>query len=181
MQAFKTVAQKFDSAETSINSHKLPAVFSKVAWRPGTVNADIGGGKFDNATAFLASVGVENLIFDPYNRTQSHNEQVTTRLKATPADTATCSNVLNVIAEAEAREQVIFTVSQAIKPDGVAYFTIYEGNKSGNGCETSKGWQENRTTKSYLLEIAKHFDSVAVKNGVIIAKLPKCCKLAKAV
>lgn len=49
-------------------------------WHEGTVNIDIGGGKYDTLTRTLSDKGVHQ-------------------------------------------------VSKAIKPDGVAYFTIYEGNR----------------------------------------------------
>jgi len=51
-----------------------------------------------------------------------------------------CANVLNVIAEPEARAELIETAAMA---DGKAYFTVYEGDRSGVGRRTTKGWQNN--------------------------------------
>ena len=100
--------QEYTSANTSINSVKLPAIFSMVNFKPETINLDYGGGKFDNATTALEGKGVTNLIYDPYNRSSGHNKDVIdTVRKNGGADTVTCSNVLNVIKEPEARKAVI--------------------------------------------------------------------------
>lgn len=48
-----TGEQEFDSAATSINSNKLPAVYSMVDFTPGQVVIDFGGGRFDNAVNYL--------------------------------------------------------------------------------------------------------------------------------
>ena len=45
--------EEYKSSETSINSKKLPAVFSKISLKPGTINLDYGGGKFDNVARAL--------------------------------------------------------------------------------------------------------------------------------
>lgn len=164
--------QEIDSKDTSINSSRMPRTFSLVKFTPGTINADIGGGRFDNVTEFLASQGVKNYIYDPFNRTKEHNDNFLKKIKGGKADTATVNNVLNVIQEEDAREQVIINAADAIKGNGTAYFLIYEGDKTGKGKVTSKGWQENRATKDYVSEIEKHFNSVRVKNGVIEAKEP---------
>lgn len=37
--------QEFDSAKTSINSKKLPAVYRMIQLQPGTVGVDFGGGR----------------------------------------------------------------------------------------------------------------------------------------
>lgn len=173
MPAFAEKPQRISSADTSINSQRLPAVFSKVKWKSGTINADLGGGKFDNATIYLSKLGVENLIWDPYNRDATHNAKVQARIQGGQADTATVSNVLNVIAEEEARLQVIENAADVIKPSGVAYFTIYEGDGSGVGKETSKGFQLNKKTKEYIPEIQEFFGHVILRNGVIEARVPK--------
>ena len=94
--------QKYSSANTSINSSKLPTIFSLVDFKPNTINLDYGGGKFDNAVEFLAQKDVKNLIFDPYNRSSAHNQEVLKEIRDNGgADTATLSNVLNVIQEKE--------------------------------------------------------------------------------
>lgn len=166
------ISQGFGSAGTSLN--QVPSGMRKVDWKSGTTNVDIGGGRFDTATEFLKEQGVENLVFDPFNRDAKHNEVVANRVREEKADTATCHNVLNVIDTEASRANVILQAAKAIKPDGTAYFTVYEGDKSGVGKQTkSDSWQNNRKTKDYVGEIEKYFDDVKVKNGVIIAKSPK--------
>ncbi len=106
-------------------------------WREGTVNIDIDGGKYDTLTQALADKGVTSYIYEPYGRTSNENAYILAQLqsKELQGDTATCSNVLNVIKESEVRDNVVHQVSKAIKPDGVAYFTIYEGNGKGRGAK----------------------------------------------
>jgi hypothetical protein len=165
--------QEITSAKTSINEKKLPAVFSKVKeWVSGTINADIGGGRFDNATNWLRDRGVTNLIIDWFNRDRAFNEANIDRVRGGQADTATASNVLNVIQEPEARDLVIRQAADAIKEDGTAYFYIYEGDKSGTGKQTTSGWQENRRTQDYIDEISQHFGDVTRQGQMIVARNP---------
>lgn len=141
--------QEYTSRDTSINSNRPPAVYGMVkkitdGWKEGSVNIDIGGGKYDTLSQALADEGVKNYIYEPYGRTANENAYVLAQLqsKTLRGDTATCSNVLNVIKESDIRANVVHQVAKAIKPDGVAYFTIYEGNKSGRGAVSKKGcWQ----------------------------------------
>ncbi len=43
------------------------------------------------------------------------------------------ANVLNVIREPDARANVILKVAKCIRDGGTAYFTVYEGDSSGEG------------------------------------------------
>ena len=166
------VSQAISSAKTSIM--QIPALFKHKAVKFGDVNIDIGGGRFDLATNYLASIGTTNLVFDPFNRPETTNASTLDYLRSGKrADTATCANVLNVIAEEEARNNVILEVAKAIKPDGVAYFMVYEGNGTGIGKETSAGYQNNRKTADYVQEISQWFDSVQRSGKLITATKPK--------
>lgn len=166
------VSQAISSAKTSIM--QIPALFKHKAVKFGDVNIDIGGGRFDLATNYLASIGTTNLVFDPFNRPETTNASTLDYLRSGKrADTATCANVLNVIAEEEARKNVILEVAKAIKPDGVAYFMVYEGNRTGIGKETSAGYQNNRKTADYVQEISQWFDSVQRSGKLITATKPK--------
>lgn len=168
--------QTCKSAETSINSTKVPAIFRKLPWskaklacQSNFVNVDIGGGKFDTATEYLQQFGIKNLIFDPYNRDLSHNLKVIMEVAVDPANTATISNVLNVIKEKEKRLDVLRT---AKKWANVVFIKVYEGNKSGIGKNTKKGcWQENRRTENYISEVMEVFPNVEIKNGIIRASM----------
>ncbi|MBQ7211564.1 MAG: hypothetical protein IJS19_02665 [Muribaculaceae bacterium] len=166
------ISQGFGSAGTSLR--QVASGLRKVYWKKGTTNLDLGGGRFDEGTDYLAKEGVANLIFDPYNRTAEHNKAVAERVRKEGVDTVTCNNVLNVIDDAGARSNVILQAAKALKPDGTAYFTVYEGDKSGVGRQTkADSWQNNRPTRDYIDEVKEHFDDVTLKNGVIIAKSPK--------
>ena len=168
-----TLQQAHDSAATSINGNKLPAAFNKIKWQEGSVNLDLGGGKFDNATEFLKGKGVENLIFDPFNRDAEWNKRIAEQVQAGGVDSVTCNNVLNVIDNEASRENVILQASKAIKPEGIAYFYIYEGDKSGIGKDKGQGrWQNNMTTRQYIPEISKYFGDVKRRGQLIEAKNP---------
>lgn len=169
--------QDIDSSDTSINSKLTPAVFKRVKWESGNVNADIGGGKHDTATDYLSEQGVENLIYDPYNRSKEHNDMVISRIRGGQANTATVSNVLNVINTPEGRANVIRSAADAVGQDGVAYFSIYVGDMSGVGRITKdtngkKSWQENRKTNTYIPEIEQYFGDVTLRSGIIEARHP---------
>jgi hypothetical protein len=166
--------QAFNSAKTSRN--QIPALFNSPAFErnKGSRNLDYGGGAFDKGSEYLAQEhGVDSQVYDPFNRSKEHNDFVLKGFKKEPADTATVANVLNVIAEPEARMHVIKQVHQHIKPDGKAYFTVYEGDgkdkNSGNSRMTRDGWQENRPTHSYVEEIKQVFPDVRLSGKTIIA------------
>jgi hypothetical protein len=165
--------QKITSADTSINASQLPATFKRVEWVPGTTNADIGGGRFDNGTQYLSEKGVRNVIFDPFNRSAEHNRAAVKEIAAGGSDTATVNNVLNVIAERENRGRVIAQAADAVKSDGTAYFLVYEGDRTGNPKNTTKGWQENRKASDYVGEIETKFGNVKVSGNLITARNPK--------
>lgn len=166
----ENATQEYTSANTSINSAKLPAIFSMVNFKPETINLDYGGGKFDNATTALEGKGVTNLIYDPYNRSSGHNKDVIdTVRKNGGADTVTCSNVLNVIKEPEARKVVIKNIYSLLKNSGTAYFTVYEGTGKGNAGPTKSGYQLNKKTGDYVEEISAVFPSVSRHGKLIIA------------
>lgn len=167
----ETADQKISSANTSINSSKLPAIFRLVKFEPDTLNLDYGGGKFDNAAEYLAQQNVTNLVYDPYNRSTQHNAEVLQKVRENGgADSITISNVLNVIAEPEARLTVLRNAKKLVKPGGNVYITVYEGNKSGEGTETKSGYQLNKSTADYIDEIASVFSTVNRKGKLIIAK-----------
>lgn len=83
------------------------------------------------------------------------------------------ANVLNVIREPDARANVILEAAKCIHDGGTAYFTVYEGDSSGEGRQTSSGWQNNRKTADYVSEIGRYFDGMQRKGKLIIATNPK--------
>lgn len=164
------ISQEFTSENTSINSNKLPAIFKMVSFEPGTTNIDYGGGRFDNVADYLTQYDVINLVYDPYNRTPEHNKEVIKTLRrAGGADTATCSNVLNVIKEPEVRKNVLENISKIVKPGGKVYITVYEGSGKGDEGPTKAGYQLNRRTADYLDEIREVFPDATRKGKLIVA------------
>ena len=150
----------------------LPWTFRFISWRKkGATNLDLGGGQYNTATNYLARHGVTNLVYDPL-RSSMHNEHVLKYVAANPVDTVTVNNVLNVVQEKEERLTIIELAAKVLKPEGTAYFLIYEGNKSGVGCATQFCWQNNTTTDVYLPEINTYFKSVHKSRNMIVAKVP---------
>lgn len=142
--------QNYTSANTSINSTKLPMVYSNskaLSIIKGRKVIDIGGGKFDNAVDFCKTIYTDLSVYDKYNRTEEHNERVLSE----PYDVAIISNVLNVIDDKSARADVIALASDMAN---TILITVYEGNRSGIGKVSKKDcWQENRKTEDYIEEI----------------------------
>lgn len=164
------IGQEFTSENTSINSGRLPAVFNMVSFEPGTVNIDYGGGRFDNVAEYLTQYDVVNLVYDPYNRTAEHNKEVIRLIREHGgADTATCSNVLNVIKEPEVRLNVLNNIKKLVKSGGIVYITVYEGK--GNAAEgpTKSGYQLNRKTADYMEEVQQVFPDATRKGKLIVA------------
>lgn len=165
------ITQKYSSRNTSVNKNHLPKAFTKISsWKQDSINLDLGGGKYDNATKYLRTFDCTNLVLDPFNRTEQHNTTVLKLIKNNGGcDTVTCLNVLNVIAEQEIRLQTIKQAYTLLKDNGVAYFQIYEGNKSRIGCETKKDcWQNNLLCADYIFEIENYFKIKKITDKIII-------------
>lgn len=162
--------QEYDSAKTSINSNKLPAIYHMITLPEGSVGIDYGGGKFDNAVEALAEQGVTLYVYDPYNRSQQHNRAAIKALRANGgADFAINSNVLNVIKEPEARLNVLENIKKITKPGAPIYITVYEGSGKGNEGVTKSGYQLNRKTADYLEEIQQVFPNAKRRGKLIVA------------
>ena len=162
--------QEYDSAATSINSTKLPAIYRMIKLQPGTVGVDFGGGKFDNAVEYLRDQDVTLCVYDPYNRSAEHNREVLRTLRANGgADFAINSNVLNVIKEPEARKGVLENIKKITKPGAPIYITVYEGRGDAKEGVTKSGYQLNRKTADYLEEIQEVFPDATRKGKLIVA------------
>jgi hypothetical protein len=90
------------------------------------------------------------------------------------ADVAVSNNVLNVIEEPENIKRVIEQAENAIKPGDKAYFTVYAGNRSGKGAQTTKGYQRNEPTSAYVSRVEEVFGegNVQSKGDLITATKP---------
>jgi len=171
----ESIPQKYSSADTSINKSKASAVVGKVAkskkhgWVKGGKNFDIGGGKHDFTTNTLKKHGVENIVYDPFNRDLAFNKASVAKGASGQSDTATISNVLNVIEEDAVRLKILQQANDALKDDGKLYITVFEGNKSGVGEPTTKGYQLNKPLSEYLEEVKKVFPNANISEGMIVA------------
>ena len=167
--------QEITSAATSINVAKLPAAYNKLKkagiFTKGMKMVDIGGGKFDNAVDMLKKEGVDLKVYDPFNRSAQHNKDVAQAVQGGQVDASISNNVLNVIKEKENQLLVVEQAFDAVKGNGKAYFSVYEGSKSGVGKETKAGFQHNKKTADYVSLIENVFGkgNVEVKNNIITA------------
>lgn len=154
----------------------VPTVHRELArrgcFRSGGRNLDLGGGRYELATEFLAGLGVRNLVIDP-SRGEAHNARIRALVAAKPADTVTVANVLNVICDAAVRQAVIREAAGAVRPDGVVAFQVYVGNGRGVGGPTTNGWQEHRKAPTYLPEIERWFESVERSDDLFFAHGPR--------
>ena len=126
-------------------------------WRTGSLNLDVGGGRFEDASDALRASAVTNAVYDPYNRSDEHNESVLSRHDY---DTATVANVLNVIQERDIRIDVLRIAADRAE---TVYVTVYAGDKTYDGRPTRDGWQEHRPLESYAVDECREiFDSVFI-------------------
>ena len=103
-------------------------------------------------------------------RGDDHNTRIWKLLVSySQADTATLSNVLNVIRERHHRLEALRVAAQALGNRGICYITVYVGDRSGKGKRTTKGWQCHRALKTYLKEVRSVFESASIQEGVIVA------------
>lgn len=162
--------QEYSSENTSIKI--VPSLFKKINWPELDIkyNFDVGGGKYNLTTEYLAKFGITNLIYEP-SRGRSYNMQTFRSLKEIGlADSATIANVLNVIKEPKIRKNVLLMAKRWIKPNGRVFIQVYEGNGSGiEGQTTPNSYQLNRKSKDYFEEIKQVFPNVVLKNKIFYA------------
>jgi len=171
---FINEAQKYSSASTSINKSKLPkgytAVGKHIGWKEGTIHLDIGGGRFDNAIEHLNQYGVQAHVYDPYNRSEEHNQQALQNAGNGQAHTASLFNVLNVIEEPEQHVEALKLAHNSLRPNGQLFVGVYEGDKSGIGRQTGKdSYQRNEKLESYLPTVQQVFPNARIHKGIILA------------
>lgn len=156
--------QQYTSADTSINSAKLPAVYAKTANLISATDTiiDYGCGKH------FESYGLDDRFtgYDPYN--YDHPEALEKHY-----DVAFLSNVLNVISEYEIRADLLRTLRTLQTLADRVYITVYEGNKSGIGKVTKRDcYQLNRRLCDYIPEVVAVFGAgnVHYKSGMLICE-----------
>ena len=177
----KGVTQKIGSQDTSLKQIGALFTHKMINWVAGTVNADIGGGKYDLATEHLADKGVTNYVYDPFSRPDKKGiEEVVSKIHGGQADTATLSNVLNVIKEKGARRRALQQANDAVKEGGTIYITVHRDPKKKEGA-TPRGYQLHRPLKEYLGEISEVLEVVSSTNQLIVAKPRKATALGSGI
>lgn len=158
--------QKYTSADTSVNSTKLPAIYGKLPWlKEGELSElgailDYGCGKFIENYALPENVKG----YDPFNYNKPEN-------LTGGYDKVLSSNVLNVVMERDVRVDILRAMKAQLKPGGVVLVTVYTGRGDGVGRVTKKDcWQENRKLRSYADEAGEVFADVTFAHGMMICR-----------
>lgn len=167
--------QQFSSKSTAINAkqNKLPTIFKLVSFPRNSLVLDYGGEMQAEMIAndYLAQFGCEDVVYDKYNQTSAEQSAAIKRIRDNGgADVAVCSNVLNVIAEDEARLVVLRNIKKLTKAGAPVYFTVHEGDGKGGSRPTGKDqFQQYRKTDTYLDEIRQVFPDATRKGKLISA------------
>lgn len=144
--------QQYTSRNTSINSTKMPKIYTLVSGliEGNATVIDYGCGKyFDNYETEFNCFG-----YDPYNRPNAE-------LLDRRYDYALCSNVLNVIKEPTERRKVLETLRDLA---ATTYITVYEGDGTGEGRKTKADcYQLNRKRGDYIPMLVNVFGEGNVK------------------
>lgn len=158
-----------NTGKTSLN--QVPEGMKKVKHWPGELNFDYGGGKYDKASNWLwEEKRVHNLVYDIHNR--SDRENIFALRLLHECKSFSCFNVLNVMQDFKERLEV-YHLYKRMMGLPVAFFSIYEGSRSGTGGQTSKGWQNNLIKSFYVTEINEVFShgyDVMHPLGLIVVK-----------
>lgn len=129
------MAQQATSANTSINSKRLPAIYNKLYISTGRV-IDYGCGKYtDHIRWYLYAH--QYLPYDPFNQPDEVNRKTLETCKDRHKATVILSNVLNVIDDMQTVFDVIDHCLE-LAHGGSVCVTVYEGDKSGVGKYTKK-------------------------------------------
>lgn len=168
------------SEDTSLN--QVPASMTNFRFNSDDVVLDWGGGRYDAARRFMESEypGLKMYVYDPFNRTKAYNNAVLDQMKKQSASVVTINNVLNVINSEKAQRDVVSESKKYLKENGVAIFTIYQGDKSGIGEVTKEkddngeeigtsSWQNNLETAEYVPMIQDYYKHVKATGNFIIA------------
>lgn len=167
--------QEYTSADTSLNqvSRAYTLYQNKIGFKKGSFILDYGGGRYDSAVEYMKGYGCTVKVYDPFNRLASHNRSVLNYAKNHVPDYIINANVLNVIKEKEIIEDIVSNISRLAGTYTMCIFCVYEGNGTGHGSRTTKGWQRNQRTDSYIPMIQRHFSNVEKRYNLIFAWRPK--------
>ena len=166
--------QKFTSANTSINSTKLPKVYTKVQLTGAVL--DYGCGKYiGHIRHHLYENDAYLLPYDPYNQSDEVNFDTMRKLKKIMENgehlNIVCSNVLNVIDDDEMIQMIADRIQRWIeRTDGTAYITVYEGNRTGVGRQTGKDQYQRNEPLVFYRKFFKNSNVEIIKNMIKVRK-----------
>lgn len=141
---------------------------------------DVGGGRYDcNRNYMRRERNIELLVWDPYNRTQTHNARIQAEVMGQKVDAVTSMSVLNVVPEVAVRLAHISTLKAALTLGGKAYFKIWPGEAPLKGTylpsSTDTYYQANSYADRFLREIEIVFGNArlddSVPNLIVAVKL----------
>lgn len=163
--------QTYSSAATSINSTKLPAVYTRVsdsAYQWADKLLDYGCGRYiDHLIKYATERGCSWFGYDRFNRSEAENHEALERFaeNSSARRIVVCSNVLNVIDSDEVIAGIAGFLTACAISGMAVMVTVYEGDKSGISRPTKTDcYQRNEKIVNYL----KYFDkSFTIKKGVI--------------
>jgi len=103
--------------------------------------------------------------YDKYSDEESINELYQTLRY----DNVVCANVLNVVETREEMKEMLDDMIHVVG-DPIYYFSVYEGDRSGKGCVTSKGYQRNERAVEYEAILKEYFTTVNRHGTIFICE-----------
>lgn len=168
--------QKYSSAETSINKNKVPALYKiveKYISKNSTI-LDYGAGKYNTGIEYYKEKNITVLPYDKYNRSKESNLKTFERVaQMGGVNTCLCANVLNVIAENDVIIDILEDIYNNLNVHGTLFLSVYEGDRSGKGKLTCKGYQRNAKTQDYIAFLKMVFPLVERRGKLLIARKTK--------
>lgn len=167
--------QEISSADTSIKT--INGIYKKIVGKypKYTTIFDYGCGRYDENMRFATENDFVWFGVDPYNRSVEWNKANINEMKTwgDSPNIIMLNNVLNVVKEKFAIEHIVRQVYNYAGENTDVYITIYEGDKSGIGRTTSKGYQRNEKVNNYIDYICEWFE--------VIEKIGNILKVRKVV
>jgi hypothetical protein len=143
----------------------------------GRRTIDIGGGQHDTNSAYLEQrYQLSHQVYDPFMRSDAHNQRVLKLATHRPFDSCTSISVLNVIDSRHARLDHLRQCRSVIKETGKVYIKVWPGNGRGISVTTDTSYQSNLGLKHYVAECEAIFGRRNVKLD-LKAELIICTRL----
>ena len=125
------VSQEITSAKTSIK--QVAGLFKDKNAKFGKTNIDVGGGRFNLVTDYLAERGTKNMVFDPYNRGVDENTATRpTCARPSPAGMCPCAGCSAIWTDRPTGEKTFLT--EAAKENAADH-----GGVQHSDCQTLGG------------------------------------------